>query len=77
MELRGLVPNSYIHVSVSDLYISMISLHIWLQQNRQTDPIENPALRENPAFSMMENTKDQLYNLYSVPYISYLLLYRS
>jgi hypothetical protein len=24
MKLRGLVPNSYIHVSVSDLYISTI-----------------------------------------------------
>ncbi len=37
-ELRGLGPNSYIHVSVSDLYIPRISPHIWLQQNRQTDP---------------------------------------
>jgi hypothetical protein len=25
MKLRGLVPNFYIHVSVSDLYISLIS----------------------------------------------------
>jgi hypothetical protein len=31
-------PNSYIRVSVSDLYIPRISLPIWLQQNRQTDP---------------------------------------
>ena len=38
MKLRGLIPNSYIHVSVSDLYIPMIDLPIWLQQNRQTDP---------------------------------------
>jgi hypothetical protein len=38
MKLRGLVPNSYIHVSVRDLYIPRISLTIWLQQNRQTDP---------------------------------------
>jgi hypothetical protein len=38
MELHGLVPNSYIHVSVSDLYIPRIGLPIWLQQNRQTDP---------------------------------------
>jgi hypothetical protein len=37
-ELRGLSPNSYIHVSVSDLYIPRICPHIWLQQNRQTDP---------------------------------------
>ncbi len=32
------LPNSYIHSSVSDLYIPRISLPIWLQQNRQTDP---------------------------------------
>jgi hypothetical protein len=37
MKLHGLLPNSYIHVSVSDLYISRIGLPIWLQQNRQTD----------------------------------------
>ncbi len=35
MTLRGLVPDSYIPVSVSNLYISMIRLPIWLQQNRQ------------------------------------------
>jgi hypothetical protein len=34
MELRALVPNSYIHVSVSDLYILTISLPILLQENR-------------------------------------------
>jgi hypothetical protein len=38
MKLCGLVPNSYIHVSVSYLYIPKIGLSIWLQQNRQTDP---------------------------------------
>ncbi len=39
-ELRGLSPNSYIHVPVSDLYtcIPRIGPHIWLQQNRQTNP---------------------------------------
>ncbi len=37
-ELRGLSPNSYNQVSVSDLYIPRISPHIWLQQNRPTDP---------------------------------------
>ncbi len=31
IKLRGLVPNSYIHVSVSDLYIHRIGLPIWLQ----------------------------------------------
>ncbi len=42
MKLRGLVPNSYIHVSVSDLYIHRIGLpiSIWIQKNRQTDPGE-------------------------------------
>ncbi len=34
MKLRGLVPYSYIHASVSDLYIPTIGLPIWLQQNR-------------------------------------------
>ncbi len=36
-ELRGLSPNFHIHVSVSDLYISIIGPHIFLQQNRQTE----------------------------------------
>ncbi len=34
MKLRGLITNSYILVSVSDLYIPRIGLPIWLQQNR-------------------------------------------
>jgi hypothetical protein len=34
--LRGPVPNSYIHVFVSDLYIPRIG-H-WLQQNKLIDP---------------------------------------
>ncbi len=39
MKMCGLVPNSYIfNVSVSALYIPRISLPIWLQQDRQTDP---------------------------------------
>ncbi len=38
MKLRGLVPNSYIHVSVSDLYITRIGMPVWLQKNRQTNP---------------------------------------
>ncbi len=37
-ELRGLSPNSYVHVSESDLYIPRICPHIWLQQKRQTYP---------------------------------------
>ena len=37
MKMRGLVPNSYIHVSVSTLYIPTISPPIFLQQNMQTD----------------------------------------
>jgi hypothetical protein len=31
-------PQSYIHVSVSDLYITRIGPDIWMQQNRQTNP---------------------------------------
>jgi hypothetical protein len=38
MKLHDLVPNSYIHVSMSDVYIPRISMPIWLQQIRQTDP---------------------------------------
>jgi hypothetical protein len=38
MKLRGLIPNSYIHVSVSDLYIHRIGLPILLQENMWTDP---------------------------------------
>jgi hypothetical protein len=38
MKMRGLVPNSFIHVSVSDfMYIPRIGPHILLQQNRWTD----------------------------------------
>jgi hypothetical protein len=33
MKLRGLVPNSYIHVFVSDLYIPMIGMPILLLLN--------------------------------------------
>jgi hypothetical protein len=37
MKLRCLVPSSYSHVSVGDLYIPTISLPILLQENRWTD----------------------------------------
>jgi hypothetical protein len=47
MKLRGLVPNSYIHVSVSDLYIPTIGLHILLQQNRWADPWEYIIAQRN------------------------------
>jgi hypothetical protein len=33
-ELRGYSPNSYIHVSVSDLYIPLIGLPVLLKDNR-------------------------------------------
>jgi hypothetical protein len=36
MKLGGPVPNSYMHVSVSDLYIHTIGLPILLQENRWT-----------------------------------------
>jgi hypothetical protein len=32
------VPNTYIHVSVSNLHIPKIGLPIWLQKNRQIHP---------------------------------------
>ncbi len=35
--VRGLVPNFHIHVSASDLYISMIGPPILLQQSMSTD----------------------------------------
>jgi hypothetical protein len=38
MKLSGLVPSSYIHVSVINLYIPRIGLPVWLQQNGQTNP---------------------------------------
>ena len=38
MKLRGLVSNSYIHVSKSDLCIPTIGLPSLLQENRSTDP---------------------------------------
>jgi hypothetical protein len=36
-ELRGLSPNSYSHVSMSDLYILTIGLPILLQENKWTN----------------------------------------
>ncbi len=36
-ELRGYSPNSYIQVTVSDLYIPRIGLPIMLQENRWTE----------------------------------------
>jgi hypothetical protein len=36
-ELRGYSPNSYIHVSVIDLYVPLIGLPILLQENRWTE----------------------------------------
>jgi hypothetical protein len=37
-ELRGLSPNFHLLLSVSDLCTPRIGPHIFLQQNRQTDP---------------------------------------
>jgi hypothetical protein len=38
IKMRGLIPNTYIHVSVSDLYVySQDRSPILLQPNRQTD----------------------------------------
>ncbi len=38
MKRRRLVPDSYLNVSVSDLYIPRTRLPIWLVKNRQTNP---------------------------------------
>jgi hypothetical protein len=37
MKLRGISPDSYIHVSVSDIYIPTIGLTILLQENKWTN----------------------------------------
>jgi hypothetical protein len=37
MKLRGFSPTSYIHVSVSDLYIPPIGLPTVMQENRWTN----------------------------------------
>ncbi len=37
MKVRGLSPNSYVHVFVSDLYIPTVGLPIVLQEIRWTD----------------------------------------
>ncbi len=37
MKLRGLNPNSYIHVIISGLYNPTIGLPLLLQENRWTD----------------------------------------
>jgi hypothetical protein len=39
MKLAGLVPNSYIHNSVNDLYIPTIGLPILLQEKKWTDRV--------------------------------------
>ncbi len=36
-ELRGRSPNSYIHVSVSDLYLPTTGLPVLLQESKWTD----------------------------------------
>ncbi len=36
-ELRSLIPNFLIHVSVRDLYIPTVGQLFFLQQNKQTD----------------------------------------
>ncbi len=47
MKLCGLVPNSCINISVSDLYIPTIGPPIFLQQNRWTDRSQSPILYMN------------------------------
>ncbi len=45
-ELLGCSPNSYIHVSVSDLYIPLIGLPILLQENRWAKRIYSRSLTD-------------------------------
>jgi hypothetical protein len=45
-ELRGHSPNSYIHVSVSDLYIPTIGLPILLQKNRLWEYMDRSQTHE-------------------------------
>jgi hypothetical protein len=47
MKLPRLVPNFYKHVFVSGFYIPRICLPIWLQQNRQTDPVNTLYLNRS------------------------------
>ncbi len=64
-ELRGLSPNFHFHVSVSDLYIPRIGLHISLQQNRQNDHgniyISHRYLSEGTGRQKILCTGDQHY----------------
>jgi hypothetical protein len=46
MKLRGVVPNSYIHVSVSDLYITTIGLPILLQESIVGEYINRSQIHE-------------------------------
>ncbi len=46
-ELRGYSPNSYIHVSVSDLYIPLIGLPVLLQENRWADRYTDKWMRNS------------------------------
>jgi hypothetical protein len=58
MKLRGLVPDSYIHVSMRDIYIPRIGLPIWLQKNGQTDTGNIHLLQIYPCGSW----ETELYN---------------
>jgi hypothetical protein len=61
-ELRGLSPNFYIHVSVSDLYIPTIGLPILRQENMWTDPgsIQGGSDKSGILKVFLENLTAQL-----------------
>jgi hypothetical protein len=66
MKLRGIVPDSYIHVSVSD----RIGLPIWLQQNRQTDP-------GNILYKLLTDTCTLYFRLIFLIYVFYYIFVKT
>ncbi len=81
MKFRGLVPNSYIHVSVSDWYIPTIGPPLLLQQNRWTEKsweyINRSQISQISEFgsvscSMFFMTKTEKF---AVEYIFFLICY--
>jgi hypothetical protein len=64
MKLQGLVPNSYIHVSVTDLYIPTIGLLILLQQNRWTAIIRERSNMKRNLIKMVNIRINPMLNWY-------------
>ncbi len=60
-ELRGLSPNSYIYVSVSDLYFTTIGLPILLLENKWTHGGNVEIGTELPQFLFWEYINKKLF----------------